>query len=150
MYENVTGMVRTRTISTVGRVLTDSNRPNRVYHSQVQTGAVAPGNYELDQVGLGFSLNPLNWIKSAVGAVKGVLSNSTVTLPTSQGNVTVQGRDLGSMIRGSSVSVAGAGQTPTAFDQFNEGVERIPGGWLTVAAVGAAGVLLAMGLSRRR
>jgi len=143
-------MQRTRTISTVGRMVSGRDRPARIYRSQRQTNVVAPGAYEVQQVGLGFSLNPLNWIKSAAGAIKGVLSNSTITLPTKQGNVTVQGSDLGSVIRGSSVNVAGATPTPTFTDQFNTAVSSVPGGLITVAALGLGGVLLASSLMRRR
>lgn len=149
MYETVTRMPRTRTISTVGRIVTDRDRPARIYRSQRQTGVVAPGVYEVQQVGLGFSLNPLNWIKSAAGAVKGVLSNSTITLPTKSGNVTVQGSDLGSVVRGASVNVAGATPQPTFTDQFNAAVGSVPGGLLTIAGVGLAGVLLASAMMRR-
>jgi hypothetical protein len=149
MYENVSGMTRTRTISTVGRMMGPSSRPTRIYRTQRNSGLVAPGNYQLEQVGLGFSLNPLNWIKSAVGAVKGVLSNSTVTLPTTAGGATINAKDLGAIIRGSTVQVAGTAPTPGAMEQLNQGVERIPGGWLTVAGVGLGGILLATMLSRR-
>lgn len=151
MYQAIAGLPRTRTISTVGRIVTGANRPARVYRTQAASGLVAPGNYQVDDIGLGFSLNPLNLIKSAIGAVKGIFKNSTVSLPTTSGTVTVRGDDLGRVIRASSVQVAGAEPTsPTAMQQFTSGVEAIPGGWMTVAALGVGAIALTAALARRR
>jgi len=142
--------VRTRrpiAISTIG--MSRNRRPSyswKVYRSQRQM-IHAPATMTYNP-GLGFSLNPLKLIASAgravVGAIKGTISKSTVTVPTDVGNVSVPFSKLPGMVKGSTVQF---GEQPGAMERVGQAVESIPGGWATLALVGVGAALL---LSRRR
>ena len=104
-----------------------------------------------DLSGLGFSLKPPAWLRSAAGAV---LKQTTVTIPTPMGPMTydlsnpAQAKALQDIATKTKVSV-GKQSGGGFMQQVETSVESIPGGWLTIAAVGAAAVLLFM-FARRR
>jgi len=83
--------------------------------------------------GLGFSLKPPPWLREAaktiVGGVK--VSVPSVTVPLPGGG-----------------SVTTPGTKPSLPEQAQEMVEKIPGGWFTVAALGL-GAFLILQRSRR-
>jgi hypothetical protein len=94
---------------------------------------------------LGFSLNPISWIKSGVNAAKALFKGSSVQIPGVPGSVPV--KDLPTILRGSSIQFGTPPQGP--MQQVGAAVESIPGGWGTLAAIGGA-VVLGMAMSRRR
>jgi len=77
--------------------------------------------------GLGFSLKPPAWLRTAVGQVVGgtKISIPSVNIPLPGGG-----------------SVTTPGTRPSFPQQAQEAVEKIPGGWITVAAVAIGAVLL--------
>lgn len=82
--------------------------------------------------------NPFKLIGKAVSAVKGAIKGgTTITLPS--GGVIQTGQGGASYTPG--------GKSP--MQQFQTGVEGIPGGWGTIAAVGAGALLVGVLLSRR-
>jgi hypothetical protein len=149
MYQRVTPSQKYgRSVSVIGLARGTPSYAWKVQRSRRGGLSHIPAVYG-DATTLGFSLNPLSLIKSGLTAVKKIFSNSTVTLPTSSGPVTVKGGDLGTVVRGASFNVAGT-QPPTAMERISSGVEAIPGGWMTLAGVGIGAIVLTTVLSRRR
>jgi hypothetical protein len=77
--------------------------------------------------GLGFSLKPPQWLRTAAAQIIG---GTKVSVPSV--NIPLPG--------GGSVQTPGT--KPTFPQQAQQMVEQIPGGWLTLAAVGLGAVLL--------
>lgn len=100
---------------------------------------------------LQFSLKPPKGVLDfGRGLINAVVGGVTVTLPNGQ---VVRAADLPNVVSGSRVNVAQPQPGPTpgsAMSQVNDTVQRIPGGWLTIAGVGLGVVFLAMNASRRR
>lgn len=100
---------------------------------------------------MGFSLKPPKFIRDAVSAVvRQVVGGTTITLPTGQ---VVSASDLPSVVAGARVNVntQQPAQSSSPAAQMNATVERIPGGWITVAAAAiAGGLLLSRAMKRGR
>lgn len=81
--------------------------------------------------GIGFSLKPPAWLRTAVG---NIVSGKAGTIPLpSGGNVVVNPSPV-----------------PTPVQQFERNVEQnIPGGWGTIAMVGIGALALVLLLKRR-
>lgn len=93
-----------------------------------------------------------DWIKKAAGAV---IRGTTVTVPTVAGPIAI---DLGNKasvdaakaaIMGAKVSTTVGEKPESPLDRVASAVESVPGGWLTVAGVGALALYLIAGRSRR-
>lgn len=82
--------------------------------------------------GLGFSLKPPSWLVKDVKAIFG--GAKTASVPTPGGPVTV--------------SLPGGDSTATASPPA--GVDSIPGGWLTLGAVGLGLLFMLRGFGKRR
>lgn len=104
--------------------------------------------------GLGFSLKPPAWLRSLGSkVVSAIKSNVRVSVPTPAGTITVDPNDPDSLrraqeiLRGARVEVGAPAPSPA--QQAASMVESIPGGWLTVAAIGTGLMWLATRGSRR-
>lgn len=151
MYQTRSGMRPTRSISAgAGRlyrrpIATMATRANRE-----RTFVQGPGSYSLASPTLGFSLNPINLIKSAVGAVKSIFKNSTVTIPGASGPVSVPTASIPAILRGATIEPGLPAPPPTATQRIEAGIEAIPGGFATLAALGVGAIVLTAVLARRR
>ena len=85
--------------------------------------------------GLGFSLKPPAWLRTAVGQIVGgtTVSVPSVTVPLPGGG-----------------SVTTPGTKPTIGQQLQTGVNTVPGGWVTVAAVALGAMYVLPKLMGRR
>ncbi len=97
-------------------------------------------------------LTPPKFVRDIAGAV---LRGTQVTVPTPVGPQTF---DLGNpadmallknLVTGTKVSTRVGPRPPSAMERVTQTVEAIPGGWLTLAAVGV-GLFLVMGAMRPR
>ncbi len=133
-----------RGISSIGMIRSAPSYPWRVYRS---VAGEAPASLYSYTPGLGFTLNPFRLVKKAVVAVKSLLKQSTVTVPTDMGPVSIPVTRLPGLVRNASVDIGGK---PSAIEQIGQAVESVPGGWATIAAVGIGAVVLATTMGRRR
>ena len=90
-------------------------------------GVAVPVSSTAQLSGLGFSLKPLQWLRTAVGQI---VSGTKVNVPSV--NIPLPG---GGMITTPSTK-------PTLPQQAELLAANIPGGWLTIAAVGIGAFLL--------
>ncbi len=80
--------------------------------------------------GLGISLKPPSWLRNAV---RGVVSDTVNTATQAAKDAAARAaQDAANRLR----------PPQTAADQVNSAVAAIPGGWLTIAAVGLGALLL--------
>ena len=139
MHELVNHMPRTRTISTVGTMVTSANRPHAVYVSQVRSGLVPPGHYEVTDPTLGFLGIP-NLLSAVVGKVGGLLGKLKGT------SVTFPGGGQLNIGTGGDASYQPGGQ-PTAGQQIKQTLDDNK--WIMPVAIGGVAILAVMMLSRR-
>lgn len=137
-YEQVTRYKRVEDINAPAeRFSAPTIVKGRHYRTRIVSRAVlGPGGYAVAP-GLGFSLNPLNWIKSAAKAVAGAIKGgTTVTLPS-----------------GGTIQTGGGGASytpPPTPAPTPTGIDAIPGGLGTLVGIGAGALVLGLLLSRRK
>jgi hypothetical protein len=103
-----------------------------------------------EPAGLGFSLRPPAWLRSAVGSgIKALTGKVAVSVPTPVGPVELSAKEIAEAVKKAKFSVTVGTKPPSMAEQV---AERVPGGFGTLGLLGGAAIagLLFMALSRRR
>jgi hypothetical protein len=98
--------------------------------------------------GLGLSLKPPAWLRNIAAQLA---QKTTVTIPTAAGPLTLSPQQAANAARGAQVTYSSGPRPASPIDAANAAVtNEIPGGWLTVAAIGLAAVFILPKLMRGR